>query len=86
MGRADTRRCAWAWLLVAAAPVAGVAGEGDEPRGPVEPLEPGLLEFLAEEPALDEELGEALMTRDVDKAIERAAARDKVKSDGKDPI
>jgi hypothetical protein len=47
-------------------------------------VDPGLLEFLAEEPPIDEELGKALLTGDLDRAIERTAARSKVKDDDKD--
>jgi hypothetical protein len=66
------------------APAALQAGEpGDAKQAPV-PVDPGLLEFLAEEPPIDEELGKALMTGDLDRAIERTAARSKVKDDDKD--
>lgn len=84
MGRGDfPRRGAWAWLL-ATAPVALWAGE-PETRPAAAPVEQGLLEFLAEEPALDEELGKALMSGELDREIDRAARRDKVKEDATQP-
>jgi hypothetical protein len=43
------------------------------------------LEFLAEEPQMDEELGEALLSRDLDKALEGGGKERKVKEDERDP-
>ena len=82
-GAEAPRRRAWLWALAAALPPAALAGD-EAPAAP-QPVDPGLLEFLAEEPALDEELGDALMTADLDRAIERSASSKKVKDDGKDP-
>ena len=83
MGRADASRRARAWLLVALVPAAAQAAE---PQGaPPPPPEPGLLEFLAEEPQMDEELGEALLSRDLDKALEGGGKERKVKEDERDP-
>ena len=87
MGGADiSRRRRWIWLLAAAAPAALHAAEPSDPAPRPAPVDAGLLEFLAEEPALDDDLGKALMTGDVDRAIERTAGRSKVvKDDGKEP-
>jgi hypothetical protein len=83
MARADASRHLRAWLLVAMAPAAAQAAE---PQGAPPPLpEPGLLEFLAEEPQMDEELGEALLSRDLDKALERKRKDEKVRDDEQDP-
>ena len=82
MASADSRRRrVWAWALALAAPVALPA---DPPRADPAPPEPGLLEFLAEEPAPDDELSDALLSSDLDRAIERSAKSGKVKDDGKD--
>lgn len=86
MAKADPpRRQAWVWALAALAPAALQAGEPADVKQAATPVDPGLLEFLAEEPAIDEELGKALMTGDLDREIERTAARSKVKDDDKDP-
>jgi len=83
MGRADPSRRLGAWLLAALVPAAVPAAE---PEGaPPPPPEPGLLEFLAEEPQMDEELGEALLSRDLDKALERSGKDEKVRDHEKDP-
>ena len=78
-----TRRHTWLWALAAAMPSAVQAG--DAKPAATQPVDPGFLEFLAEEPALDEELGDALMTTDLDRAIERSASSRKVKDDDADP-
>ena len=84
MAGADaSRRRAWLWALAAALPSAGQAG--DAKPAATQPVDPGFLEFLAEEPALDEELGDALMTTDLDRVIERSASSRKVKDDVTDP-
>lgn len=77
-----SRHASLAWLLALAAPVAagGETAGADAAR-----VEPELLEFLAEEPGLDDELSEALMTKDLDRAIERAAGPRKVGDDVNDP-
>ncbi len=57
-----------------------------EPQPAPAPPEPGLLEFLAEEPQMDEELGEALLSRDLDRALERSRKDEKkVREDEQDP-
>ena len=85
MASADTkRRRGWAWALALAVPVAVPAGAADPPSADQAPPEAGLLEFLAEEPAQAEELSDALLSSDLDRAIERSAKNRKVKSDGKD--
>ena len=83
MGRADASRRLGAWLLAALVPATAQAAE---PRGASPPPpEPGLLEFLAEEPQMDEELGEALLSRDLDKALEQSRKDEKVRDDEQDP-
>jgi len=83
MGRADPSRRLGAWLLAALLPAPLPAAERE--GAPPPPPEPGLLEFLAEEPQMDEELGEALLSRDLDKALERSRKHEKVKDDEQDP-
>lgn len=82
MGRADPRGRMRLWLLAALVPAAATAAE---PQGAPPPPEPGLLEFLAEEPQMDEELGEALLSRDLDKALDRSGKDEKVRDDEQDP-
>jgi len=83
MGRADPGRRLGAWLLAALAPATAQAAE---PQGsPPPPPEPEFLEFLAEEPPMDEELGEALLSRDLDKALDRSGKDEKVRDHEKDP-
>lgn len=70
----------WAGAVLAMVPLAAL-GAGPVPAGPSPPvdaaIEPGFLEFLAEEAGLDEELSEALMTDELDRDIERSATRRK---------
>lgn len=76
----------WATLVLALAPLAAVGAgtaAADRASRPEEAIEPGFLEFLAEEPGLDEELSEALMTGELDREIERSAKRQEVQGDGK---
>ena len=83
MDRADASCHVRAWLLVAMVPA---VAQATEPAGvPTPPPEPELLEFLAEEPQMDEELGEALLSRDLDKALERNGKEQKVRQDERDP-
>lgn len=76
----------WAGALLAlvplAAPGAGPAVPEQAPRAD-ESVEPGLLEFLAEEAGTDEELSDALMTGELDREIERSAKRREVQGDVK---
>lgn len=65
-------------------PAALQAGEPADTKQAAASVDAGLLEFLAEEPPIDEELGKALMTGDLDRAIERTAARSKVNDDDND--
>lgn len=80
------RRRAWAGAVLALAPLAafgaGTAAAEKGPR-PDEPVEPGFLEFLAEEDGLDEELSEALMSGELDREMERSAKRREVQGDVK---
>ena len=85
MGRADASRRLRAWLLAAMVPAAAHAAEPQTLSAPSQPPEPGLLEFLAEEPQMDEELGEALLSRDLDGALERSRKEEKVRDDEQDP-
>lgn len=80
MARADPGRRTRAWLVAVLLPAAAWAAE-PQPAPP----EPGLLEFLAEEPQMDAELGEALLSRDLDKALERRRNDKKVRDDDQDP-
>ena len=76
----------WAGALLAlvplAAPGAGPAVPEQAPQAD-ESVEPGLLEFLAEEAGTDEELSDALMTGELDREIERSAKRREVQGDVK---
>lgn len=79
-------RRAQPWVLLAMAPVTALAadpGAADRPPRAEEVIEAGFLEFLAEEPGLDEELSEALMTGDLDREIERSAGRREVQGNAK---
>jgi hypothetical protein len=71
-----------AWLLALALPWAAQAGT-DKPTGPdaIPIPEPGMLEFLAEEPDVGDGIEEALLKDDADRAIDRMADQDKVKKD-----
>lgn len=67
---------AWTRMLGPVGPLALLAGPASaagEP--PPEPLDAGFLEFLAEEAGVDDELSEALMTADLDRAIGKPAER-----------
>jgi hypothetical protein len=75
-----------AGLLAALVPAMLHAAEPQPAAAPSQPPEPGLLEFLAEEPQMDEELGEALLSRDLDRALERSRKDEKkVREDEQDP-
>lgn len=69
-------------MIPAMALLAGSA-TADKPPQPDEPIEQGFLEFLAEEPAFDEELSDALMSNDLDREIERSRRRQEVQGDAK---
>lgn len=74
------------WVLLAMAPVTALAadpGAADGTPRRDEVVEAGFLEFLAEEPGLDEELNEALMAGDLDREIERSAGRREVRGNAK---
>ena len=83
------RARSWAAAILALAPLAPLAALGagaaaaDKPPRPEDTIEPGFLEFLAEEAGLDEELSDALMTSDLDREIERSARRREVQGDVK---
>jgi hypothetical protein len=86
MGRGERLRRGACACLFAVVPAAASAGEADEAGPPVvAPIERGLLEFLAEEPALDDEMGRALMSGGLDREIERAAKGRKVTEDATEP-
>ena len=73
--------------LLSVAPLAmltGIAGaaEADEPEAAT--LERGFLEFLAEEAGVDEELTEAMMSSDLDRALEQSRRHRKVDDDGQE--
>jgi len=74
------------WLRVlgpvgSLATLAGVTWQawGEEPTSA--PTEPAFFEFLAEEAGVDEELSDALMTADLDRAIEEADRRSEGRQD-----
>lgn len=74
----------WLRVLGPVGSLAALAGIGWQARGeepPVAPLEPAFLEFLAEEAGVDEELSDALMTADLDRAIEEADRRKEGRQD-----
>jgi hypothetical protein len=78
------RHRTWAWVMIAGTPLAVAAGDTNAPPAEPAAMEPGLFEFLAEESGVDEEMSAALMTSDLDRALERSAERRKVDDDGKD--
>lgn len=91
MATADAKgRSSLAWLLVLAAPVAAAQG----PAAAVAPApasqaaalpEPGLLEFLAEEPALGDDLNDAVVATDAATAPASPTGKDEVKHDDAQP-
>ena len=74
-----------AWLIVAVAPLAAPSVAADLPAADETPVEPGLLEFLAEEAGVDEDLSDALLSGDLDRAVRQSARDSKVKDDDTDP-
>lgn len=66
-------------VLLAGAAGAAQAAEREPPA-----LETAFLEFLAEEAGVDEELSDALMSADLDRALEESSRRSKVNDDVKD--
>lgn len=75
--------CAGPVALLAGA--AGAAQAGEPPAEPrPEPLDVAFLEFLAEEAGVDEELSDALMSADLDRAIAQSRRRSEVDRDDKD--
>jgi heme oxygenase len=76
------RNAAWTWVIVAGAAVPAM---GSEPAVPeTTAMEAGFLEFLAEEAGVDEDVSEALMSAELDRALEQSASQRRVKDDGKD--
>jgi hypothetical protein len=79
------RRRRLAWVLMTAAPLAAPVVGADRASADEEAVEPGLLEFLAEEAGVDEDLSDALLSGDLDRAVQQSARNSKVKDDDKDP-
>lgn len=83
MARADRPYrggAALAWSLALLVPLSAPAA-GDEPVLAKNLPEPGMLEFLGEEPGLDDELEGALLSADLDRELDRVSKRRKVKDD-----
>ena len=78
------RHGVWTWAIIAGAPLAAPVGAAEAPVVEVVAAEPEFLEFLAEEAGVDEDMSDALMSGDLDRALERSAQRRKVNDDGKD--
>lgn len=66
------------------ATVAGLAWGASGEKPPVAPLDPAFLEFLAEEAGVDEELSDALMSADLDRAMEEAERQREGRQDEED--
>ncbi len=64
--------------------LAGIAGATEVEEPEVAGLERGFLEFLAEEAGVDEDLSDALMSSDLDRALEQSRQHRKVDDDGKE--
>ena len=60
-------------LIVLGASLAAPGGTADQPADGTRAAQPGLLEFLAEESGVDEDMSSALMSSDLDRALARAA-------------
>ena len=75
----------WLRVLGPVGSMAALAGIGWQARGEEPPVAPPLelafLEFLAEEAGADEDLSDALMTADLDRAIEEADRRKEGRQD-----
>ena len=73
------------WRLWSVAPLAmftGITAAADAGQPEADTLDHGFLEFLAEEAGVDEELTDALMSSDLDRALEQSRRRSKVDADG----
>jgi hypothetical protein len=71
-------------LIVLGAPLAALGSAADQPAVETKAVEPGLLEFLAEESGVDEDMSGALMSSDLDRALARATRDGKVKDHDED--
>lgn len=78
------RRFSVMWSVAPFALLSGVSAAtgAEEPGGAA--LEQAFLEFLAEEAGVDEELSDALMSSDLDRALEQSRRRGEVDSHGKE--
>jgi hypothetical protein len=77
-------RILWTPLIVLGASLAAPGGAADQPAVEAKAVQPGLLEFLAEESGVDEDMSGALMSSDLDRALARAARDRKVKDHDED--
>ena len=77
-------RIPWTPLLVLGASLAAPGGAADQPAVETTVVQPGLLEFLAEDSGVDEDMSGALMSSELDRALARAARDRKVKDHDED--
>ena len=73
-----------ALLICLGASLAAPGSVADQPAIETKAVQPGLLEFLAEESGVDEDVSGALMSSDLDRALARAAREQKVKDHDED--
>ena len=71
-------------LICLGASLAVPDSAADRPAVETRAVQPGLLEFLAEESGVDEDVSGALMSSDLDRALARAAQEQKVKDHDED--
>ena len=71
-------------LIVLGASLAAPGSAADQPAVGTSAAQPGLLEFLAEESGVDEDMSGALMSSDLDRALARAARDRKVEEHDED--
>lgn len=71
-------------LIAVGASLAALGSVADQPAVESRAVQPGLLEFLAEESGVDEDVSGALMSSDLDRALARAARDRKVKDHDED--
>jgi len=71
-------------LIVLGASLAAPGSMSDQPAAATRAAQPGLLEFLAEESGVDEDMSSALMSSDLDRALARAARDRKVEEHDED--
>lgn len=77
-------RILWTLFIVLGAPLVALGSAADQPAVETKAVQPGLLEFLAEESGVDEDMSGALMSSDLDRALARAARDRKGKDHDED--